>query len=106
MRSARALAPSHPLHVMPSRITRNSHRPRASDRTMVASEATTLACRSFKLDSIVIRAEKPTRMDNKPNLSREAKLKWAGSREINLRSGRGGTFSLTSLFIELIDRGI
>ena len=36
MRSAaRALAPSHPLHVMPPRITRNSHRPRASDRTMV-----------------------------------------------------------------------
>src|SRR5207302_10690026 len=28
-------APSHPLHVMPPRITRNSHRPRASDRTMV-----------------------------------------------------------------------
>src|SRR5207245_379582 len=39
--AARALAPSHPLHVMPSRITRNSLRPRASDRTMVASEATT-----------------------------------------------------------------
>src|SRR5215475_8018456 len=29
------LAPSHPLHVMLPRITRNSHRPRASDRTMV-----------------------------------------------------------------------
>src|SRR5438034_467635 len=28
-------APSHPFHVMPPRITRNSHRPRASDRTMV-----------------------------------------------------------------------
>ena len=28
------------LHVMPSRITRNSDRPRASDRTMVAPEAT------------------------------------------------------------------
>ena len=40
MRSAPcALAPSHPLHVMPSRITRNSHRPRASDRTMVAPKA-------------------------------------------------------------------
>jgi hypothetical protein len=48
---------------------------------MVASEATSLACRSLKLDSIVIRAEKLTRMDNKPNLSREAKLQWAGSRE-------------------------
>jgi hypothetical protein len=30
-----ALAPSHPLHAMPPRITRNSDRPRASDRTMV-----------------------------------------------------------------------
>jgi len=48
---------------------------------MVASEATSLACRSLKLDSIVTRAEKLTRMDNKPNLSREVKLQWAGSRE-------------------------
>jgi hypothetical protein len=42
-------------------------------------------------------------MDNKPNLFREAKLQWAGSREINLGSGRGRTFFLTSLFIELIE---
>jgi hypothetical protein len=48
---------------------------------MVASEATSLACRSLKLDSIVTRAEKLPRMDNKPNLSREVKLQWAGSRE-------------------------
>src|SRR5436189_1898568 len=27
------LAPSHPLHAMPPRITRNSHRPRASPET-------------------------------------------------------------------------
>jgi hypothetical protein len=40
---------------------------------MVASEATSLACRSLKLDRI-IRAEKLTRMDNKPNLSGEVKL--------------------------------
>src|ERR1700687_3458848 len=107
MRSApRALAPSHPLHVMPPRITRNSHRPRASDRSMVASEATSLACLSLRLDSIVIRAEKLTRMDNKPNFSRGMKLQWAGSRERNLGSGRGRTFFLTSLFIELIDREI
>ena len=53
MRSAPcALAPSHPLHVMPSRITRNSHRPRASDRTMVAMKHH-LACRSHKLDGCV-----------------------------------------------------
>ena len=54
MRSAaRALAPSHPLHVMPSRITRNSHWPRASDRTMVASEATTSLAALSKLDGSV-----------------------------------------------------
>ena len=41
---------------------------------MVASEATTLACRSLKLDSVVNRAEKLTKMVNKPNLSREVKL--------------------------------
>ena len=53
MRSAPcALAPSHPFHVMPSRITRNSHRPRASDRTMVALKHH-LACRCLKLDGRV-----------------------------------------------------
>ena len=105
MRSAQcASAPSHPLHVMPSRITRNSHRPRASDRTMVASEATSsLAALSNSMASSPS-AEKPTRMDNKPNFSREVKLQWAGSRERISPSGRGGAFFLTSLFIELIDR--
>src|ERR1700675_1026990 len=33
-----AAAPSPPLHAMPPRRTRNSHRLRASDRTMVALE--------------------------------------------------------------------
>jgi len=33
-------------------------------------------------------------MDNKPNFSREVKLQWAGSRERNLASGRGGAFFL------------
>ena len=42
-------------------------------------------------------------MDNKPNFSREVKLQWAGSRERNLASGRGGAFFLTSLFIERFD---
>ena len=48
---------------------------------MVASEATSSLAALFKLDGIVTRAEKLTRMDNKPNLSREVKLQWAGSRE-------------------------
>src|SRR5262249_14554965 len=33
----------------------------------------------------------------------EANGQWAGYRESNLNSGRGRTFFLTSLFIELID---
>jgi len=102
MRSAQcASAPSHPFHVMPSRITRNSYRPRASYRTMVASEATSALAALSQLDSMSPSAEKLTRMDNKPNFSREVKLQWAGSRETTSTSGRGGTFFLTSLFIEL-----
>ena len=42
-------------------------------------------------------------MGNRPSFSREAQFQWAGSRETNLASGRGRTFFLTSLFIELID---
>jgi hypothetical protein len=41
-----ASAPSHRYHAMPPRRTRNSHRPRASDRTMVATESNRLP--SFK----------------------------------------------------------
>jgi len=48
---------------------------------MVASEATTSLAALSKLDSSSPSAEKLTRMDNKPNLSREVKLQWAGSRE-------------------------
>ena len=40
-------------------------------------------------------------MGNQPSFSREAKLQWAGSRETNRASGRGRTFFLTSLFIEM-----
>src|SRR6202007_3016120 len=86
----RASAPSHPLHPMPSRITRNSHRPRASDRTMVASEATSSLAALANSMASSPSAEKLTRMDKKPNFSREENLQWAGSREkkSRLRSGR------------------
>ena len=104
MRSAPcAWAPSHTLHAMPPRITRNSHRPRASDRTMVDLE------HQFGLPLFRTRWHRhhPRRklmsMGNRPSFSREAQLQWAGSRETNLASGRGRTFFLTSLFIELID---
>jgi hypothetical protein len=66
--------------------------------------STSLACRSFELDGIAtIRGGNFMSMGNQPSFSREAKLQWAGSRERNLASGRGGAFFLTSLFIELID---
>ena len=107
MRSAPcAWAPSHTLHAMPPRITRNSHRPRASDRTMVDLE------HQFGLPLFRTRWHRhhPRRklmsMGNRPSFSREAQLQWAGSRETNLASGRGRTFFLTSLFIELIDAGV
>src|SRR6266404_9635578 len=67
---------------------------------------TSLACRSFELDGIAtLRGGNFMSMGNRPSFSREAELQWAGSRERNLVSGRGGAFFLTSLFIELIDRG-
>src|SRR6266567_2491133 len=47
-------------------------------------------------------AEKLMRI-KRQNCPSEADGKWAGSRETNLDSGRGRTFFLTSLFIELID---
>src|SRR5450631_4498267 len=51
-----------------------------------------------------------TEATQKRNLSRKSRgtltVKWAGSRDkIFSPSGRGRTFFLTSLFIELIDRG-
>jgi hypothetical protein len=70
---------------------------------MVASEATrSLAALSNSMAPSPS-AGKLTRMDNKPNFSREVILQWAGSRERNLASGRGEAFFLTSLFIERFD---
>ena len=104
MRSApRALAPSHPLQVMPSRITRNSHRPRASDRTMVSSEATSPLAALLNSTASSPSAEKLTRMDNKAKLLQRSETTVGWISRKNLHSGRGGAFFLTSLFIELID---
>src|SRR5712692_10790778 len=97
---------------MPPRITRNSDRPRASDRTMVDTQIpVSLASFKTRLASSPPDDE-PTGMANNPeqNLSRTSRgtltVKWAGSRDkIFSPSGRGRTFFLTSLFIELIDRG-
>jgi len=100
------ITPSHPLHAMPPRITRNSYRPRASDRTMVDLERQS-ACRSLELDGITIICRGTLReWATSQNFSGEVKLQWAGSRDRTLASGRGRTFFLTSLFIELIDHMI
>jgi hypothetical protein len=95
MRSAAcASAPSHPLHVMPPRRTRNSHRPRASDRTMVDLEQQSGLPPSRTRWHRHHPRRKLMSMGNRPSFSREAKLQWAGSREKNLASGRGRTFFL------------
>ena len=104
-----ASAPSHPLHVMPPRITRNSDRPRASDRTMVDTEDTRTRLPMFPDSTGVV------------TLSRGTPQGWKTNQEQNLSSESGGTltavgwpsrqkssrppveaelFFLTSLFIE------
>src|SRR5262249_56568427 len=87
---------------MPPRITRNSYRPRASDRTMVDLESP-FADRSRK---------STTPLTHQRNLWEWVQVKllqrslmtvgWISRKHLD--SGRGRTFFLTSLLIELIDR--
>jgi len=87
---------------MPPRITRNSHRPRASDRTMVARKHH-LACRSRRLDGRVTINRETHKDGQQAKLlqGNETTVGWISRK--NLASGRGGAFFLTSLFIELIE---
>src|SRR5215467_2569834 len=87
---------------MPPRITRNSPRPRASDRTMVDLES----------PSLVALANSTAPLTHQRNLSEwtqvtllQASLITVGwiSRK-PLPSGRGRSFFLTSLLIELIEK--
>ena len=95
MRSAPcASAPSHPLHVMPPRITRNSHRPRASDRTMVASEATSSRLPLFRTRWHRYISGGTYEHGNRPNLPREVNRQVGWISRKNLHSGRGGAFFL------------
>src|SRR5690349_6097685 len=96
-----ASAPSHPLHVMPPRITRNSDRPRASNRTMVAHLSTRLACHVSRLDwRARHRTMKATEMEDNAEAKPLAQIErhsysevgWI-SRQNLLASGRGRTFS-------------
>ena len=91
MRSAlRASAPSHPLHVMPPRITRNSDRPRASDRTMVDPPRPRSACQVSRLDWRRHRRKmKPRGRTDKPEQNPSRRIggtyrQWAGCRDKNL----------------------
>src|SRR5229473_371560 len=95
---------------MPPRFTRNSDRPRASDRTMVDTEDTRTRLQRF-----------PTRSASSPSAdephgwqqARAKPLERIGGHtyysgldvEKQSRSGQSGAFFLTFLFIELIDRG-
>src|SRR5215813_13086094 len=86
---------------MPPRITRNSYRPRASDRTMVDLESP-FADRSRK--STTPLTHQRTRWEWVQVKLLQRSLMTVGwiSRK-HLDSGRGTTFFLTSLLIELIE---
>jgi hypothetical protein len=101
MRSAPcASAPSHPLHAMPPRITRNSDRPRASDRTMVNIRP---ACRVFHARCFAYQLRrKLTRWTTSRTSSGITKHSGLDREKQSPSSGRGGAFFLTFLFIELI----
>src|SRR5271163_3177282 len=98
------------MHAMPPRITRNSDRPRASNRTMVDTQIPgPLAKFMTRLASSPLEDESHG-YANKPQrtLSSESRGALTGSgldleTKIFSASGRGGTFFLTSLFIELIE---
>ena len=88
---------------MPSRITRNSHRPRASDRTMVAYEATSSLAALSNSMALPPSAKKPYQNGQPAKLLHgcETTVGWISRKNLALRSRR--SFLLTSLFIELID---
>src|SRR6266851_6867723 len=95
---------------MPPRITRNSDRPRASNRTMVDTQIPGPLAKS-KTRSASSPPEDESHGYGKQattNLSSESRGILTGSgldfeTRIFSASGRGGTFFLTSLFIELAD---
>jgi len=104
MRSALcASAPSHSYHVMPPRITRNSHRPRASDRTMVDTQSTvSLATLSSSMILATVNRDLP-RMDKTQLLQRNGiTVGWISRKFLVLSSRR--SFFLDIPFYRLIER--
>jgi hypothetical protein len=106
-----ASAPSHLMHAMPPRITRNSDRPRASDRTMVDTQIPRSACQVLRLDwRRRHRKMKATDMQTSPKGTSRANrgahsqaVGWISRQKSSRRPVEGETFFLTSLFIELIE---
>src|SRR5215831_8700254 len=87
---------------MPPRITRNSYRPRASDRTMVDLESP-FACCSRKLDGTVNSPSGDLFEWLQVTLLQGSLIIVGWISRKHLDSGRGRGFSLTSLLIELIE---
>src|SRR6266481_8455451 len=95
---------------MPPRFTRNSDRPRASDRTMVDTEDTRTRLPSFQTRlASSPSADEPHGWQTSQNKTSRANRGHTYSSGLDLEtktfspSGRGGAFFLTSLFIELIE---
>ncbi len=92
------------------RITRNSDRTRASDRTMWTLKTPGLACQPCHTRLASSPSADEPRSDRKPARAKPlariggilTAVGWI-SRQNLLASGRGGAFSLTSLFIELVE---
>src|SRR5579864_87520 len=98
------------FHAMPPRIIRNSDRPRASDRTMITTQTSISLAKSLRLDwhcrhrqrkpqeGQTVQSKTPQRTGGTHTDSGlEVETKILSS------SGRGRSFFLTSLFIELIE---
>jgi len=108
--AACASAPSHHFHAMPPRIIRNSDRPRASDRTMITTQTALALAKSLRLDWHC-RHRQGNQTKGKPSraksLSKSGDARTDSGLDIETQvlssSGRGRSFFLTSLFIELIE---
>jgi len=97
----------------PPRIIRNSDRPRASNRTMITTQTSLALAKSLRLDGHC-RHRQGNQTKGKP--SRVKSLSKSGhappDSELDIEtqvlssSGRGRSFFLTSLFIELIDSAL
>jgi hypothetical protein len=94
------------LHAMPPRRTRNSDRPRASDRTMVSTELNRLPSFKNRRALAPLENEPRERKSNPEKNSRaiESHLQtvgWISRQKISRLPAEGEAFLLTSPFIEL-----